>query len=170
MHDHVVSFDLNSLYPSLIMQYNMSPETIINTTTPGMDVEKVLEMDWFKRSPTECVAVGGQHFRTDVQGVLPRIIEEMYTERVDVKKAMIKAQKELQKVNKDDKQELYRIQKEISLNENRQMAMAGTQGSRCRENKQWTEALHGECSDAAGTLLARIWKVSVATATGSLPT
>ena len=123
MHDHVVSFDLNSLYPSLIMQYNMSPETIINTTTPGMDVEKVLEMDWFKRSPTECVAVGGQHFRTDVQGVLPRIIEEMYTERVDVKKAMIKAQKELQKVNKDDKQELYRIQKEISLNENRQMAI-----------------------------------------------
>ena len=123
MHDHVVSFDLNSLYPSLIMQYNMSPETIINTTTPGMDVDQVLQMKHFERSPEECVAVGGQHFRTDVQGVLPKIIEEMYTERVDVKKAMIKAQKKLQKVNKDDKQEVYNIQKEISLNENRQMAI-----------------------------------------------
>ena len=123
MHDHVVSFDLNSLYPSLIMQYNMSPETIINEPTPGMDVDTVLGMTSIQRSPDTCVAVGGQHFRTDIQGVLPKIIEEMYTERVDVKKAMIKAQKELQKVDKDDKQEIYRIQKEISLNENRQMAI-----------------------------------------------
>jgi len=123
MHDHVVSFDLNSLYPSLIMQYNMSPETIIDQNTPGMDVDKVLDMKSIQRSPDECIAVGGQHFRTDVQGVLPKIIEEMYTERVDVKKAMIKAQKDLQKVDKSDKQELYRIQKEISLNENRQMAI-----------------------------------------------
>lgn len=123
MHDHVVSFDLNSLYPSLIMQYNMSPETIIDKNTPGMDVDKVLDMKSIQRSPDECIAVGGQHFRTDVQGVLPKIIEEMYTERVDVKKAMIKAQKDLQKVDKSDKQELYRIQKEISLNENRQMAI-----------------------------------------------
>lgn len=28
MHDWVVSFDLNSLYPHLIMQYNISPETL----------------------------------------------------------------------------------------------------------------------------------------------
>ena len=79
MHDHVVSFDLNSLYPSLIMQYNMSPETIIDQNTPGMDVDKVLDMKSIQRSPDECIAVGGQHFRTDVQGVLPKIIEEMYT-------------------------------------------------------------------------------------------
>ena len=29
MHQWVVSFDLNSLYPHLIMQYNISPETLI---------------------------------------------------------------------------------------------------------------------------------------------
>ena len=28
MHEWVMSFDLNSLYPHLIMQYNMSPETL----------------------------------------------------------------------------------------------------------------------------------------------
>ena len=123
MHDHVVSFDLNSLYPSLIMQYNMSPETIMPKTTSGVDVENVLKATSIERSSNECIAVGGQHFRTDKQGTLPKIIEEMYIERVDVKKAMIKAQKELQKVNPNDKQELYRIQKEISVNENRQMAI-----------------------------------------------
>ena len=31
-HDWVVSFDLNSLYPNLIVQYNMSPETLM----PGL--------------------------------------------------------------------------------------------------------------------------------------
>jgi DNA polymerase elongation subunit (family B) len=30
MHDWVVSFDLNSLYPNLIVQYNMSPETLLS--------------------------------------------------------------------------------------------------------------------------------------------
>ena len=30
MHNWVMSFDLNSLYPHLIMQYNISPETLVN--------------------------------------------------------------------------------------------------------------------------------------------
>lgn len=30
MHDWVASFDLTSLYPHLIMQYNLSPETFFN--------------------------------------------------------------------------------------------------------------------------------------------
>ena len=32
-YDWVVSFDLNSLYPHLIMQYNISPETLLNKTS-----------------------------------------------------------------------------------------------------------------------------------------
>ena len=29
-HDWVTSFDLNSLYPNIIVQYNMSPETVMD--------------------------------------------------------------------------------------------------------------------------------------------
>jgi DNA polymerase elongation subunit (family B) len=29
-YDYVVSFDLNSLYPHLIMQYSISPETLVS--------------------------------------------------------------------------------------------------------------------------------------------
>ncbi|NBR37759.1 MAG: hypothetical protein EBT80_10535 [Chitinophagales bacterium] len=29
-YDYVVSFDLNSLYPHLIMQYAISPETLVS--------------------------------------------------------------------------------------------------------------------------------------------
>ena len=34
-YDWVVSFDLNSLYPHLIMQYNISPETLQRYKTPN---------------------------------------------------------------------------------------------------------------------------------------
>jgi DNA polymerase elongation subunit (family B) len=44
LHDWVVSFDLNSLYPHLIMQYNMSPETVVNDIVSGVNVDKLLEM------------------------------------------------------------------------------------------------------------------------------
>ena len=31
MHDWVASFDLNSLYPHLLIMYNISPETIVSS-------------------------------------------------------------------------------------------------------------------------------------------
>ena len=121
MHKHVVSFDLNSLYPSIIMQFNMSPETILNQYSPELDVETVLSKPMLHRPGNVAIAVGGQHFDITKQGVLPKIIEEMYTERVDVKKDMIKYQKQLQKA--EEKQEIFDLQKQISLAENRQMAI-----------------------------------------------
>ena len=125
MHKNVVSFDLNSLYPSIIMQYNMSPETIIQgKVAPHVTVDKVLATPLkYPREEFECVAAGGQFFRTNRKGILPTIIEGMYTERVGIKRAMLNAQTELQKVNKDDKQELYRIERDIAINENQQMAI-----------------------------------------------
>ena len=125
MHKNVVSFDLNSLYPSIIMQYNMSPETIIDgKVNPNVTVDSMLSRTvTTMREDNECVAAGGQFFRTDRKGILPTIIEGMYNERVDIKRAMLNAQTELQKVNKDDKQELYRIERDIAINENQQMAI-----------------------------------------------
>ena len=41
-YDWVVSFDLNSLYPHLIMQYNISPETLQDTRHPSTTVDKIL--------------------------------------------------------------------------------------------------------------------------------
>ena len=128
MHKNVVSFDLNSLYPSIIMQYNMSPETIISGKTSGISVDKILDAKAEGKTflldyPGECVASNGQHFRTDRKGILPSIIEGMYTERVGIKRAMLNAQQELQKVDKNDKQELYRIERDISINENQQMSI-----------------------------------------------
>ena len=123
IHDNVVSFDLNSLYPSIIMQYNMSPETIANGEITQFDIEDVLAKASRPDSRGKALAANGQYFRTDKPGIVPFIIDEMYKERVGIKQKMINAQKELQKVDKNDKQEMYRIERDIAIAENRQMSI-----------------------------------------------
>ena len=76
LHNWVVSFDLNSLYPSIIMQYNMSPETIMSGQVLNLDVDKCLNKVQVD-TDNKCVAASGQYFRTDRQGILPQIIDEM---------------------------------------------------------------------------------------------
>jgi DNA polymerase elongation subunit (family B) len=45
VYDWVVNFDLNSLYPHLIMQYNISPETLIEQRHPSVTVDKILNQE-----------------------------------------------------------------------------------------------------------------------------
>ena len=124
MHEWVVSFDLNSLYPSIIVQNNMSPETIIAGKVANVTVDTLLSESVRPRlEVSECASASGQYFKTDKQGILPKIISEMYAERVIVKRAMINGQKQLEKVDKTNKQELYRIQRDISIAENQQMSI-----------------------------------------------
>ena len=123
IHENLVSFDLNSLYPSIIMQYNMSPETIADGEYGAIDIEQVLTKSQRPNNKGKALAANGQYFNTDKVGIIPMIIDEMYQERVTIKGDMIKAQKKLQKVDKNDKQELYTIERDISIAENRQMAI-----------------------------------------------
>ena len=64
----------------------------------NVNVDSMLEgnLNVYKDGMGLCA--NGQYFHTTKQGVLPKIIEEMYGERVGVKKDMLKSQKELQKV------------------------------------------------------------------------
>jgi DNA polymerase elongation subunit (family B) len=45
MYDWVVNFDLNSLYPHLIMQFNVSPETLVEEKHPTVTVDKILNQE-----------------------------------------------------------------------------------------------------------------------------
>lgn len=96
-HEWVVSFDLNSLYPHLIMQYNMSPETILDSRTDGVTVENCLSM---KRPDIDdesvAVAANGVHFRKDQRGIIPAIIEGLYAERSLIKKNMLSLKQRVQ--------------------------------------------------------------------------
>jgi DNA polymerase elongation subunit (family B) len=117
VYDWVVNFDLNSLYPHLIMMYNISPETLLDERHPTVSVDKILnqEID-FKSYKDYAVCANGAMFRKDVRGILPELMEKMYNERVIFKQKMIEAKKQYEKTKTKD------LEKEIARCNNIQMA------------------------------------------------
>jgi DNA polymerase elongation subunit (family B) len=114
-----------------MMQYNISPETLIEPEnyTPemreilsqGVSVDKLL----YKKIDTSnlsgaTLTPNGQFFRTDIQGFLPKMMEEMYTDRSKFKKMMLQAKQEYE--NEKDPNKLYEIEKRIAKYNNIQLA------------------------------------------------
>ena len=95
-YDWVVNFDLNSLYPHLIMQYNISPETLRETRHPSTSVERILNKEC-EIDGEFAVCANGAQYSKDVQGFLPLMMQKMYDSRVIFKKKMIKAKQEYEK-------------------------------------------------------------------------
>ena len=114
-YDWVVNFDLNSLYPHLIMQYNISPETLIEERHPTATVDKILnkEIDIHDQYAT---CANGAQYRKDVRGFLPELMDKMYGDRVIFKKKMIEAKKQYEKTPTK------KLEKEIARCNNIQMA------------------------------------------------
>ena len=122
VHDWVCSFDVNSLYPNIIVQWNMSPETIMRgKVEPDITVDKMLT--GYKNTSDMSMAATGQYFDNSKQGFMPKIIEEMYDERVIIKKKMIASKKELEACDKSNTKEVYRIERDIAHFENQQTAI-----------------------------------------------
>jgi len=91
-HEWIVSFDLNSLYPNIIIQNNMSPETVVDglvNTSLEHVLRKQTEID-----TTYATAPNGARFKKDRQGVIPYVIQKYYEERVDIKKEMLELKQE----------------------------------------------------------------------------
>lgn len=123
VHDWVASFDVNSLYPNIIVQWNMSPETIVRGRHDHrVSPDSILQ--GYEPEKTEYgIAGSGQMFSNEKQGFMPKIIEEMYDERVRIKKLMLTAKKELEAADKSNKQDIYRIERDIARYENQQTAI-----------------------------------------------
>ena len=117
VYDWVVNFDLNSLYPHLIMQYNISPETLVDERHPTVNVDRVLnkELD-FQMYKDYAVCANGAMYRKDIRGFLPELMEKMYGDRVIFKKKMIEAKKSYEKTPTKE------LEKEIARCNNIQMA------------------------------------------------
>jgi len=114
-YDWVVNFDLNSLYPHLIMQYNISPETLWETRHPSASVERLLNRE-IEINPEFATCANGAQYRKDVRGFLPELMQKYYDERVIFKKKMIEAKK------KNEKTPSKALEKEIARCNNIQMA------------------------------------------------
>jgi len=117
LYNWVVSFDLNSLYPHLIMQYNISPETLQSHKHPSATVDRILNKQLNLDSlDGQTVCANGAMYRTDFRGFLPTMMQRIYDDRTIYKKRMLAAKKEFEK-NPTDK-----LEKDIAKFNNIQMA------------------------------------------------
>jgi len=118
-YDWVVSFDATSLYPSIIMQYNQSPETFVqgvvkDTTVRGL-LDKKYNLDDLKEDDY-CMTSNGYCYTRNKQGVFPEIVQKFFDDRQRYKKLMIAAEKEYEQTKNP------KLKNDISKFNNFQMA------------------------------------------------
>jgi DNA polymerase elongation subunit (family B) len=124
LHEWVCSFDLNSLYPNIIVQWNMSPETLMPELVSNVNVDLCLAgNNDLPKTDNVTLAANGATFSRDKQGIIPSIIVEYYDERKLIKKKMLEAKQKLETIDKSDKQALYAVERDISTYENQQMSI-----------------------------------------------
>jgi DNA polymerase elongation subunit (family B) len=99
MYGWTMSFDFASLYPSIIRQWNISPETLLDTQVE-MSKDDVISGN-IPQSLEQwvgcCVAANGTLYRQEKQGVVPYLMEYMMTGRKVVKKEMLELEQQYQK-------------------------------------------------------------------------
>lgn len=120
LHKWMASFDLNSLYPHLIMQYNISPETLTSEKL-SVTVDKLLNQEidtTYVKQRDLALTANGWTYTKEFKGFMPELMEKMYVDRSKFKKQMLKVQQEYEK----DKSQKHLL-KEISRLNNLQMAM-----------------------------------------------
>ena len=116
-YDWVVSFDLNSLYPHLIMQYNISPETLLEERHPSATVDRILNQEInFELYSDNAVCANGSMYRKDKRGFLPELMDKIYKDRTVYKKKMLQAKQQYEKTPTKT------LEKEIARCNNIQMA------------------------------------------------
>ena len=120
-HKWVMSFDLNSLYPHLIMQYNMSPETLVTGNYLKLADDKTYVNEMLQEVDLDIpenttLTPNGALYRTDKHGFLPEMMQDIYNDRTVFKKKMLKAKQDYEDT-KDSKYLKY-----ISRYNNIQMA------------------------------------------------
>ena len=142
MHQWVVSFDLNSLYPHLIMQYNISMETLIDPKKYNDDMRGLISNGNIKvetllnqevdtnilKDLGVTLTPNGQLFRINEQGVMPEIMDNMYKDRTRYKKLALEAKKKIETVL-DDKNQVNYLEKQVARYNNLQLAKKVTLNS-----------------------------------------
>ena len=106
LHNWVVSFDVASMYPHIIREWNLSPETITDRETVGKwSIDEFLEQKvdvglWVGSAAGNDHAMAGNGLQTcrGTEGFLPNMLKTLYDERVRFKGMMTKCKGELELV------------------------------------------------------------------------
>ena len=170
-HKWVVSLDLNSLYPHIIMQYNISPDTYVDVfpdapihLSEGADKAEPLVLmmqkgylnaerhKYLTDNDLTCTA-NMRTFTRSKQGFLPALMEKMYNDRVVYKNQMIEAKKQL------EQEKSVQLEKDVARFNNLQMAkkiqLNSGYGALANIYNRWYRADFAEAITSCGQLTTR---------------
>jgi len=100
IYSWIISLDLNSLYPFIQKQFNISPECL----TDEREMVRIDQIDYnilfqdIKPKEGLILAGNGCYFKKDKVGFIPEILMEIYDERKEAKKLMIQKKIELEAI------------------------------------------------------------------------
>ena len=161
IHNWVMSFDLNSLYPHLIMQYNISPDTRLSRRPEDcyfgqVNVDTMLDQGidtapLVKHNAT--MTPNGQLYRKDKQGFLPALMQAMYDDRTKYKKKMLECKQEYEK-NPSPQLE-YEISRYHNLQHAKKIQLNSAYGALANQYFRWFDLENAEAITMAGQLSIR---------------
>ena len=162
MHNWIVSFDINSLYPHLIMQYNISPEKIIGVEPSGISVDKLLDHATpltHLKAEGACITPNGAKFKIDSPGFLPRLMESMYNDRVKFKTLEFQAKQEYQKTK--DKSLLKEISRCHNIQWSKKIALNSAYGAIGNQYFRYYDVRQATAITSAGQFVIRFIQKNV---------
>ena len=158
LYKWVVSFDLNSLYPHLIMQYNISPDTFVTRLMHDFSIDELLKgalddiRDEFE-SKNCAIAANLCLYDKKKKGFLPQLMQKMYDDRVVYKKKMIESKKEYEATKS------VQASKDIARYHNMQQAkkiqLNSAYGALGNQYFRWFDMNHAEAITLSGQLSIR---------------
>lgn len=164
MHKWVVSFDVTSLYPHLIMQYNISPETIISVLN-GYDAESILngklldeELQSKLKENDACITATGALYDNSFEGFYPSLMRQFFELRAEYNGLKKKYAKELEKLKSTKSAQSQIDEAETLLQEYdaRQNALKillnGAYGALANEYYRWFDTRLAESITMSGQL------------------
>jgi DNA polymerase elongation subunit (family B) len=158
MHKWVVSFDLNSLYPHLIMQYNISPDTFVKKLNYDINVDAILkgglkEIQHEYLDSNYTITANLCLYNKNKQGFLAGLMQKMYDDRVVYKDKMIASKKEYEKTHAEQ------AEKDVARYHNLQMAkkiqLNSAYGALANRFFRWYDLNHAEAITMSGQLSIR---------------
>jgi DNA polymerase elongation subunit (family B) len=153
-HNWVVSFDLASLYPHLIMQYNIGPETFVKRLPESFSTEDIIagkhkSYDPWLEENNYCLTGSSAVYHKNKQSFLSALMKEMFAKRSEVKKEMLVLKQKNDKTLENEISRLDTLQTALKIRLN------SLYGSLANPYSRWFDIRNAEAITLSGQLTVK---------------